>query len=689
MAFFSCGAPDRALDRRFDRLRITQVLTTLVAVVTMSVAAWRFIAATSPNSSIIEGGIAFLIGVAALTPYPSPERRGEKERQENAGVQNRPVDRLRHGRIVPLSAVGLGAGALALVAAAGDDRFTGVAQALGAHGQFWLWCAGIALVAWGLSGAPRLRRPTVSRRETIILSAILALALSLRVIRLDLPRVLVDEWHFINGVTYFWDNPTPQLLRPIGEYDPFPRVIMVVVADAVALFGRTFAALRVVPALIGTATVGAIYLLARELLDRRAALAAAALLATFPPFLHFSRLGLINSADPLFGTLALAFLARALRDGRRSSYVLAGVMLGLTQYFHEAGRLLFPALVALWIVALALTRTQVRHVPGTIYGFRVTWPFSWRGLAVGLLAALIVTAPLIYVQQTQPEQFRTRLQYAALIPEYWRALLLTSDFRPQLELIRDATLAFVRTPDTTIYYAGSTPLILPPLAPLFLLGLASALAGIRRPGAGVAVLWVTATILGNSLLIDPGSSVHFLVGLPAVALLMAVGLNEAVTRIAPRRSAAVVSALVIAIGIGQSAYYFGPHLNEFHWLTVFQRTAETHDLLLRAADLPPHSRAHVIVGVVDPAFDPLYAQDVLDYLTDDVTIDVIAAQNMTETTLLALPRATTQAFFVKPHETIVIDQIKRVFPFIGQPEQTPYPLDGETYQLYRYTPTPR
>ncbi len=704
--------------------RTLVVILTLLAVGLMAVSAWRFVAAATNDAAVVEGGLAFLAGALALsvTPYPwsgplalrverplrgtsealttsSPGGRGEKDQAkggllraielaDSLGVGNK-IETTSHvigtARRIQWRWVGPGVALLALVTAASSSTSGALAVTLGARGQYLCWLGGIAAVACGLSGLRRLTLPIIDRREAALLAAVLLIALGLRVYGLDQLRVLVDETHFSTGALYFLDTAGPQLLRPIGEYDPFPRIATYWVAEAVTLFGHTFTALRVVPALVSTATVGAIYLLGRELFDRRVGLAAAMLLATLPPFLHFSRLAVISVIDPLFGVLTLALLARGLRTGSRTAYVLAGVMLGLTQYFHEAGRLLFPALVALWLIGLLLTRTEIRRVAGTVFGFRLHWPFAWRGLALGLLAALIVAAPLIVTQRTQPEQIRTRLDYAVLPRQFWQATLLTSDFRPLLGSVRDAALTLARIKDATNYYGGTTALILPLFVPLFLLGSASILRR-RPPRGGVVLLWMALTILGNSILTVPSTSVHFLVGLPAVALLMALGLSETLARLSRRHATALLAVLVIAVGVRQTYYYFGPQLELYNSLMRATGSTDAHDVLLRAADLPPRAAVHLVGEPTSLPIDQNYAEEVMRYLNNRVTIDVVAPDAVNAVYLEQLSRRVPQAFFFKPSATRAIERIVRAFPSDSQPQHTPSPLSGETYLLYLVLP---
>ena len=52
---------------------------------------------------------------------------------------------------------------------------------------------------------------------------------------------------------------------------------------------------------------------------------------------------------PIFGTFAIAFIARGLRTNHRADFAIGGAMLGLSQYFVDAGRVFFPAILIVWL----------------------------------------------------------------------------------------------------------------------------------------------------------------------------------------------------------------------------------------------------------------------------------------------------------------------------------------------------
>src|SRR5262249_24735862 len=136
------------------------------------------------------------------------------------------------------------------------------------------------------------------------------------------------------------------------------------------------------------------------------------LLATFPAHLHFSRIGLYNIADPLFGTLALAFLARGWKSKRRSDYVVAGAALGLTQYFYEGGRLLFPVLAVGWYILLWLGGKS--------------WREKRSDAGLMLVVMLLIAMPVYTTAFAVQVQITPRLNSMTLSLNSWSDLFKTT-----------------------------------------------------------------------------------------------------------------------------------------------------------------------------------------------------------------------------------------------------------------------
>lgn len=577
------------------------------------------------------------------------------------------------------------------------------------HRQFALLVMGWGLVVIAFAGVrrvrfrlPRLTRDTVrritrrpDRGELVLLALITGLALGLRLWQLgDSIRAFVDELNFAATVRFFWTPRDQELLVPMTAVVAFPRLFAYWEMFTVELLGRNLAGLRAVSALLGTLTVPALYVLARTLAGRTTALIAAALLAALPPHLHYSRLALNNIADPFFGTLALALLARGLRDGRQLDFALAGAALGLTQYFYEGGRIVFPALIAGWLVLGTLLWHQRPPL---------------RGVAILALVAVCTAAPVYYVLMTQDLPLAARTNAMIHDSDYWHALLVAEPdspaFKEHLARVRDTFLIYVHRQEGSFYYGGTSPLVLIYAVPALLAGAGFALWRLRTPGGMLPLLWVLAVSLGNSFMVLNTQSPRYVTVFPALALLMAMGVHamfdllwpvrprSSADQTAPRRArwwiahpalrGGLLALIVGGLAAVQIVYYFGPHLDEFnrrHRLVKAHPDGE--DALFRAQDFPPGTTIYLIS---DPPYQEFYAYDVLMFLRDDLTVRTLTPDEILPSLLWSLPRDVDHAFFVARGDDATRDRLAEYFVLTG-PHLTAHDVPPERQYVLYYAP---
>jgi 4-amino-4-deoxy-L-arabinose transferase-like glycosyltransferase len=535
--------------------------------------------------------------------------------------------------------------------------------------QFVLLYAGIIGLIVGLGrGQPLFENPHLPRQEMLILILVLILALGLRLWRLDSAvRAPVDEVLPMTEILALWDDPHLPMIRQFGFISSPTRLYASWQAGSVALFGHNLFALRVPSAIIGTLTVAAVYFLGRVLFDARTALIAALLLATYPPHVHFSHVGMLSMADPLFGTLALAFIALALKSGRLMAWVLGGVALGLTQYFYEGGRLLFPALVVAWVTFnLIAHRNRFRE-----------W---WRGIFLAMIAFLAIAFPVYFTLARLSDPLSSRLTTMALGGDDWRALLTAPPDSPLFDwLLRhtiDPLLLFINRPDPTPYYGGDTALLLIFLVPAFLLGLVWSL---RSAGGRLLLLWFVLTWVGNLLLVDSALAPRYLVVFPAVMLLVALGITRTADYLLPGKRFRLMLVYVVFCALAQTTYYFGPHLATYQQQLV--PGMDIYDALYRAVDLPAGTRVYIIHP--PPTATEEYAQTMLRFLSSDKTLYLIDDPRAVD--FNQLPANT--AFFVPAldQETVRLlgEQVD-----LSAPHYTSDPVPAEqAYVLYLAAPT--
>lgn len=519
-----------------------------------------------------------------------------------------------------------------------------------------------------------------SLRDSILspLLAILVLALTLRLIGLtDYVSMYVDELYPASQVTRLYEKPFTPLLTPMDEPLPFTWVYVSWQYISTLIFGANLFALRVVGAVVGTLTVWATYHLAALWYGRSLGLLAALVLATFAPHIHLSRLGIINTPDALVGVLALWLLSRAWKSGQ--SWALAGAALGATAYFHEGGRLLYPALILIWMVTC-------------ISG----WQARWRGLLTFAACALLTAAPVLITLAAGGLSLSPRLADAGVTGEFWWALF-TSPVQDGLwtvylrDLLTPALLHYVSLPDSSlIYYGGQTALVLPYLVPFFLLGIVALLLRLRQPPARLLLLWLLGTAIGNSLL---GFTVNrytarFLVAFPAIAMTLAMGLWSVLILIArpfeasmssrTRRGVRLIATAVgIALALGQPIYYFAVHLPDYNHAIRISR--DEGDVVQRTAELPAGTRAYLITDV------PHYrgAFDILPrFWGVQLSLTLLTTENVTDSWLDALP-APPLAFFIEPDDSATLARLQERYPSLSAAIASPYnvPADKQ-YALY-------
>jgi len=204
----------------------------------------------------------------------------------------------------------------------------------------------------------------------------------------DHAEKILDIWDVLNG--------------QLGIF--FPRNTgregfqMYLTAFVIKVFGTgySFISLKIGTILAGLAALPFIYLLGKEIANKRAALFAVlfAGIAYWPNVI--SRVGLRFSIYPLFVAPTLYFLIRGIRQSRRNDFILAGLFLGLGLHGYTPFRIVpFVILVA---VGLYLIHAQSK-------GYRKQ---TILFLLILIVVSLMVFLPLLRYWLENPEMFSYR-----------------------------------------------------------------------------------------------------------------------------------------------------------------------------------------------------------------------------------------------------------------------------------------
>jgi 4-amino-4-deoxy-L-arabinose transferase-like glycosyltransferase len=350
--------------------------------------------------------------------------------------------------------------------------------------------------------------------ELLVVVGCTVLALLLRLVRLGtVPYVLSgDEASMgIEAVNVL----EGRLTNPFATgWLSHPTLYFFMLAGSIRLLGQNIWGLRFLSPFVGTAAVPVLYLLARRLFTRRVALAAMVLLTFSHLSIHFSRLGINNIYDPLFGLAAFFFLIRGLQEGRMLDFALSGVALSLAQFFYMGARLL-PVMVGVFLVLWWLLQPNGRKI--------------WLPLTAMGSSFLLSGAPLYRFFLTHWDDFSARIKIVGIIQSGW----LESEAQKTglstvallWEQLRKSLLAFNYTLDPTSWYAAKIPYLDFVSGILFVLGLVVVLRRWRRLGALLVNVWfLLCLFVGGMLVENPPSSPRFVIFMPAVVLIAALGL---------------------------------------------------------------------------------------------------------------------------------------------------------------------
>jgi len=568
------------------------------------------------------------------------------------------------------------------------------------HVQFILLVLGALLLALGLGGYwtggripalkphPFMTNPLARRWHLLALILIITLAFALRLYELDTRiRFLIDEDAYITANFQIRSHNNLELLSPFSSVAAFPYILPYFQSLTIDALGRNLVGMRAASAILGALGVLALYFLTRRLFDVPTALLAALLLATFPPHLQFSRIGINEMGGPLAATASLAFLARGLVQNRRLDYAAAGVLMGFTHYFDEGSRLLYGPLLLMWLVGALFLSPVRQHLSSVVTNMRTFFNRWWKRVLLVGVSLLLIAAPVYYTLLGIERPFFARMvdNRSGLPGEYWQNVILTNSWSEHFYThILPAFAVYFNRTDATLFYGGDTAMLLLGVLPFFFLGIGYSLGRWRSPGPLLLLLWIFCVSMGNSLLVSSFSYPRFVIVFPALMLALAVGLRYGLTLFIRRKNLA----LLLAAGLGlfiaayQTHFYFNEHLPLFvRGFREHDSAPDGYDAAWRSLDFPPQTQIHMIS---DPVFNRIEANGLLTAHRIDLSVETRSPKQMNELYFIRMTCDADHAFFILPGDKRTLQRIRQYFNVIG-PFDSPYedvPLHEQLWLYY-------
>jgi 4-amino-4-deoxy-L-arabinose transferase-like glycosyltransferase len=433
-------------------------------------------------------------------------------------------------------------------------------------------CFAVAVAAWDHQRHIDLS-PHVSRRDLLWILGLFIAGIIIGAYRLQgLPdQLMADEGSFWTTARDIANNTLHMSIFASGVYT-FPILSSIIQAWFLKIFGVDLWGWRFGSVVTGLATLAPLYLLAREMFDRRIAILSSIVLVTSPYFIDFSRLGYNNIQALFFTTLTLYWLYLGLSRKSSLHLYLAGCMAGFGFYTYFAARSALA--ISLGFILLIWLGKRIRF-PGFLHailllglGFAVVaTPYfvygrihdaegmaykslesaffnSYNGLQFYSRAELFSVAPPVQIGDN--ELFYNPKIYSVLVVRgFIRTLLVLQ--KPGI--ISEHYIAFPLTGTLGVVF--------------YLVGLILTLWTARQSRSLLILLWFFISVFGLSALNTvPPRQAHLIVIIPALALLTGIGLNAIATaaatmhfRLSDHRRAILIGLVGLAAAGGLYDYF--------------------------------------------------------------------------------------------------------------------------------------
>jgi 4-amino-4-deoxy-L-arabinose transferase-like glycosyltransferase len=392
--------------------------------------------------------------------------------------------------------------------------------------------------------------PKVSKRTLLVAGLFFLVGFILRAVSAEtIPPVLNgDEASAGLSAIHFIEGQVNNIFG-VGWFS-FPSLFYFLQSISIRILGQTTTALRIPSAIIGGLTISVVYLIGRRMFDPQTGLLAAIFMTGFHFHMHFSRIGLNNIWDAFWFILILGMLWDGVVHKRRSSFLIAGVGLGLSQYFYVTVRLL-PFIILMWLAVLAAFNRK------TLQG-------NGGNLLAVILLAVVAFMPMAWFYIKHPNDFLAPYSRVGAFGQWlenepaitglpvWRIFL--KQFSLSLE-------SFVSAP-LEMWYSPGTGILRPAAAAFFLLGILLMALKWRDERTHLFAIWLAAFIATGTLSLPATAAQRYVAVAPLCVLLVGYAFSEIPRLLAKvwpeaRRGLNVLAVIAVAaISADDLRFYF-------------------------------------------------------------------------------------------------------------------------------------
>lgn len=464
-------------------------------------------------------------------------------------------------------------------------------------GVFGVWLLSMGLYLVAFSPRPRRKKFHITKSGQMFwlaLGLIALIALLVRFLSLGAVPVVMENDEGIVAIKSM-EVIAGQLKDMFQIYRGNGTMHFFLMSIPIRIIGQTKFAVRLVSALMGVITVPVVAAFANHLFGKRVAWLSAGLLAVSHFHIHFSRISPAPSTfDPLFVTLSIFLVYRALETRKKYLWALAGLVMSIVLYFYVGARVI-PIIVivflcGVWVVDRSLLKGNYRHII-IMFG-----------------AYLVAAAPMFYAAISDPGGFNNRLNTVGIIQSGWLEYEIVNRGLPVWRILLDQlwnSLLIFNYHPARWFYEANIPMLGLLTGGLFFVGLFYALTRWRDVRFIMLNVWFWVSLgTGQVLMVDPPPNAYrTMVVLPAAILMGAVVFVRlveafsAILRNKLRRAQVEWMFLILALlfAAGWNFWqYFGIWAPGYQYSDIHTRTASLIGDYL--GDLPDGYQGYVVTN---------------------------------------------------------------------------------------------
>jgi len=453
----------------------------------------------------------------------------------------------------------------------------------------------------------------------------------------------------------------------------------------------SYSSIRFINCILSTLTSVSVYFLAKLLFNRQIGLLSVAILIAYPIHLHFSRLGIHIFADNLIGITAFVLIIMGLKKGHQYYFAIAGILLGFTHYFVEAGRLFYTmfAICFLGWINLFARRDVSIQLPKA------------KNLLILFTYLLIVSSPVYLTWLGHQLPLAKRFGVSRIEDSQIEDNLLTiisNEEQAPINILSYPLRRYVHIEGSDWFYSSDFSFVLPLLVPFFLLGLGYSIRNLNKCNGSLLFWWLMGVAFMIGTLITErvsGSTPRYQVVHAITPIVISLGLYIVWQKlIDPLLKAhlgilGIRSAAIIAIGficIYQIHDYFHIYDRDDYYNYLERRAGgDPEDAVMRAIELPSNTDVHLISGLTISRDQTGPVVVYWGRQQSDLMVNNVYTREFTEEYIESLDYSRNQAFFIEPDNQEIRDLILDFFPET-LPQYSPFDIPQEVQMPLYFVP---